>query len=160
MNSKWLILLLIVSLGTNIALVGFLAGRASSVDLRPGGLDPTLGFARILPELSQARHEALRPLVRAQMSSVRPSIRQIRRAQRDLGTAILADPFDRRAVEAALAAFRTHLADSQTASHAAFVDLVEMLTPAERKLLVEVLQRKPRHRRSPPPDHKPMDDRG
>ena len=33
-SNKWLILTLIVSLGANIALVGFLAGRASSIDLQ------------------------------------------------------------------------------------------------------------------------------
>lgn len=144
-SNKWLILTLIVSLGANIALVGFLVGRASSIDLRPGRLDPTFGFARILPELPQSRHDALRPLVREHIRSVRPSIREIRSAQRRLGTVLLAEPFERSQLESALARFREHLAASQVASHASFVALVEQLTPTERKLLVEVLQRQPRH---------------
>jgi uncharacterized membrane protein len=159
-GSKWLILALIVSLGANIALVGFLAGRASTIDLRPGGLDPMLGFTHILHELPQARHEALRPLVREHMRSVRPSIREIRRAQRELGAAMLAEPFRRADLEAALKGFREHLADSQVTSHTSFVMLVEQLTPDERKLLVEVLQRQPRHRRFPARDPKRLPDSG
>lgn len=168
MNSnKWLILTLIVSLGANIALVGFLVGRASSIDLRPGRLDPTFGFARILPELPQSRVDALRPLVREHMRSVRPSIREIRSAQRRLSAVLLEEPFERSQLESALARFREHLAASQVASHASYVALVEQLTPPERRLLVEVLQRQPQHRgprgaggRPPPPDQKPQPDNG
>ncbi len=159
-SSKWLIIALVVSLGANIALVGFLAGRASSIDLRPGTLDPILGFARILPELPQARHDILRPLIREHMRSVRPSIREIRRAQRDLGAALLAEPFESAEVEAALAGFREHLAQSQVASHAAFVTLVGQLTQLERKLLVDVLRRNPRQRRFSPRGRNPMGDNG
>jgi uncharacterized membrane protein len=155
-----LIVGLVVSLGANIALIGFLAGRASTFDPRPHGVDPTLGIARMLPELPEARRKALRPLVRAHMRSVRPSIREIRHAQQALGTAILADPFDREALESALAAFREHLAQSQVASHAAFVGLVEKLTPDERRLLVDVLQREPRHRRFPRRDRNRHGDNG
>ncbi|MDH3642999.1 MAG: periplasmic heavy metal sensor [Gammaproteobacteria bacterium] len=159
-TNKWLILTLIVSLGANVGLIGFLAGRASTADLRPGPLDPTLGFARILPELPEARHDELRPLVREHMRSVRPSIRQIRGAQRDMRAAILADPFERSALESALARFREHLGGSQSASHASFVTLVEQLTPAERQVLVEVLRREPRHRRFAPRNHEPPGNKG
>ena len=159
-GNKWLILTLIVSLGANIALIGFFAGRASSIDLKPGALDPTLGSARILAELPEDRHATLRPLVREHMRSVRPSIRNIRRAQRELGEAILADRFERAAVESALARFREHLADSQIASHASFVTLVEKLTPAERRLLVEILRREPPQRRFPPPHRNRRGDSG
>ena len=159
-SNKWLIVTLVVSLGANIALVGFLAGRASQFDLRPGNLDPIMGFARILPELSRERHDVLRPLVREHMRSVRPSVREIRRAQRDLGAALLAEPFERARIEAALTQFREHLARSQVSSHAAFVALVEQLTPGERKLLVEVLQQNPRQRRFPPRNHQRMERGG
>jgi uncharacterized membrane protein len=159
-SSKWLILVLIVSLGANIALVGFLAGRASTLHLNPGPLDPMLGFARILPELATARHEALRPLLREHMHNLRPSIREIRRAQRQIGSTMLADPFDRSAMETALAGFRQKLGDSQQASHQAFVSLLEHLTPAERRLLVDVLRREPRQRRfARPPRNPPGDNR-
>ncbi|MCZ6710704.1 MAG: periplasmic heavy metal sensor [Gammaproteobacteria bacterium] len=159
-SSKWLTITLVVSLGANIALVGFLAGRASQFDLRPGNLDPMMGFARILPELSRERHDVLRPLVREHMRSVKPSIREIRRAQRDLGAALLAEPFERAQMEDALTKFRKHLAHSQVSSHAAFVELVEQLTPGERRLLVEAQQRNPRQRRFPPRNHQRREDGG
>ena len=159
-SNKWLIITLVVSLGANIALVGFLAGRASHFDPRLGNLDPIMGFARILPELSRERHDVLRPLVREHMRSVRPSAREIRRAQRDLGAALLAEPFERAQMEDALTEFRKHLAHSQVSSHAAFVALVEQLTPGERRLLVEVQQRNPRQRRFPPRNHQRREDGG
>jgi uncharacterized membrane protein len=158
-GNKWLILALIVSFGANIGLVGFLAGRASTGDLGPRGLDPTLGIARILPQLPKARHDALRPLVREHMRGVRPSIREIRLAQRALAEAMLAEPFERADLETALAGFRMHLAESQVTSHASFVGLVEQLTPQERKLLVQVLQTGGRHRRHPS-DHERRRDNG
>lgn len=159
-SNKWLIIGLVVSIGANIGLVGFLAGRATAIDLGPRGLNPMFGVARILPELSQARHDALQPLIREHMHRVRPSIRDIRNAQRALNAAILAEPFDRSALESALARFREHLAQSQVASHAAFVELVAALTPAERKLLVDAMRRGPRHHRRNLPDVNRQADKG
>lgn len=150
-RNKWLALGLIVSIGVNIALVGFIAGRASAIDVRPIAMDPTMGFARILPELSEARRHELRPLVRRHVRSVMPSMREVRRAQRDLRAALLADPFDRAELASALGRFREHLAESQAASHEAFAGLVEQLTPEERRLLVSRLRRDAHYRRFPGP---------
>lgn len=145
-RSKWLTLGLIASIGINIALIGFVAGRASAIDVRPIAMDPTMGFARLLPELSEARRRELRPLVRRHVRSVHPSMREVRSAQRDLRSALLADPFDGTALEAALEQFREHLVESQATSHASFAGLAEQLTPAERRLLVAQLGRDPRYR--------------
>ncbi|MFP6815547.1 MAG: periplasmic heavy metal sensor [Pseudomonadales bacterium] len=161
-SNKWLIITLVVSLGANIALVGFFAGRASQFDLRPANLDPNpiMGFARILPELSPERIKVLRPLVGEHIRSVRPSVGAIRRAQRDLAAALLAEPFEPTRIEAALTEFREHLARSQVSSHAAFVELVEQLTPRERRLLVDGLGRNPRQHRFPPRNHPRLEDGG
>lgn len=158
--NKWLIIGLIVSIGANVGLLGFLAGRASTIDVGPRGMDPMFGVARILPELSPARHDVLQPLIREHMHSIRPSIREIRHAQQELRAAILAEPFDRAALESALAKFREHLVQSQVASHAAFVELVAQLTPAERRLLVDAMRREPRHHRFRPPHAGDKGDNG
>ena len=145
-SNKWLILGLVLSIGANIALIGFIAGRASHLPpvFSP---DPTVGFMRILPDLPETRRAELRGLTRRHMRAVVPGMRQMRQAQGDLRQAILADPFDEQALEATLQALRQHLGTVQVASHAGFVRLVAALTPAERQRLAEVMQRR---RHGPP----------
>lgn len=144
-SNKWLILGLVLSVGINVALIGFLAGRAS----HPGplrNLDPTIGFMRILPNLPDQRRAELRPLLAEHFGAVRPSLRQMRQAQHELRRVIAADPFDPDQLAASLETLRRHLGTSQVASHGAFVRLVTALTPTERRLLIEILER-PRQRR-------------
>ena len=62
-SNKWLILGLVVSVGVNIAMAGYLAGRAShGPALRH--IDSTVGFMRVLRNLDAERREQLQPLVR------------------------------------------------------------------------------------------------
>ncbi len=105
---------------------------------------------RILPSLDEARRAELRSLAASDMRAVMPSVRQMRRAQRQMRSAIAADPFDAETLETALENLRGHLGSSQVASHAAFVKLVRALTPEERRLLVEVLKRRPERPMFPP----------
>jgi uncharacterized membrane protein len=157
-RNKWLVLALVLSLGANLAMAGFLAGRATA-DLGGARLvDPNLRVARtLLPKLPEERREVLRPLVRDQLRSMRPSIGAVRQAQRDIETALAAEPFDAEQLETALAAFRKHLNGSQETSHAAFVRLARSLSPDERRLLRQTLATSGRHRPHghPPPGMPP-----
>ena len=151
-SNKWLILALVLSLGANLGLAGFLAGRASADLGGPRLLDPNLRVSRLLlQQLPEDRRETLRPLFREQLRSIRPSIGGIRQAQREIEAALTAEPFDRRALEAALTAFRTHLNKSQEDSHAAFLSLAGSLSPEERQLLGQTLAGHGRHRPHGPP---------
>jgi uncharacterized membrane protein len=152
--NKWLVLLLVLSLGANLAMAGFLAGRAAGDGGGPRLLDPNLRVTRmLLQQLPEERREALRPLVRDQFRSIRPSVGGIREAQRDIEAALVAEPFDPEKLEEALGAFRTHLSRSQETSHAAFVGLARSLSPEERRLLGRALEGSGRHRPHghPPP---------
>lgn len=138
-SKRGLIVALIASLCINLALVGFLLGRASSFEFRRA-INPMSGVARIFRELPEVRREELRAHFRAHRQAMRPDLQGIRRAQTDLGEALLADPFDRAELESALDSFRDHLHASQISSNSAFVALVESLTSEERALLVRRMQ--------------------
>lgn len=138
-SKRGLIVALIASLCINLALVGFLLGRASSFEFRRA-INPMSGVARIFQELPEVRREELRSHFRAHRQAMRPDLRGIRRAQTDLGEALLADPFERAELESALDSFRDHLHASQISSNSAFVALVESLTSEERALLVRRMQ--------------------
>jgi uncharacterized membrane protein len=155
-SSKWLILALVLSVGINVALIGYFAGRASHGG-HPRNLDPTIGFMRVLPNLPDARRRELRPLARKHLREIVPSLRQMRGAQQRLSRVLLAEPFDARALEEVLEAIRQHMATSQVTSHAAFVNLASRLTPAERRLLVDIMQRPPQRRPGRPADVPPGD---
>ncbi|NIP16356.1 MAG: periplasmic heavy metal sensor [Pseudomonadales bacterium] len=160
-RNKWLILALGLSLGANLVMAGFLAGRVTSDQWGPRLLDPNLRGTRVLlDQVPEARREVLRPLVRDQLRSIRPSIGGIRQAQREIEAALTAEPFDAAALKTALAAFRTHLDRSQETSHAAFVRLAGSLSSEERQLLGDGLASHGRHRPrgGPPmtmPPHRP-----
>lgn len=154
-RSKWLILALVLSLSANLAMGGFLAGRATSDLGGPRLLDPNLRVSRLmLQQLPEDRREALRPIIREQLQSIRPSVGGIRRAQREIEAALTAEPFDPQALAQALAAFRTHLNQSQETSHAAFIGLATSLSPAERRLLGQTLAG-PGHHDHGPHEHTP-----
>ena len=151
---RWLAVALAASLLINLVLVGFMAGRYSSAELRRPTFDPMLGMRGAAGFLSKERRAELKPQLR-QFRSAAPSLKRLRGTQRTLLDAVTADPFERERLERALVDFRGDLGVSQQASHAAFVDLVESLTPQERKRLLRWMHKRLRHGppdwRSPPP---------
>ena len=150
-TSKWLTIALALSVAINLALVGFLAGRAG---LRPGMAmppDPSLGAFRVLRQIPESRRDALRPLLREQLEAVRPDLRRLRGAQADIRSALDAEPYDAQALDAALAEFRQALAASQKHSHEALERLAAHMTREERRQLLAAMDHGPRVHRPPPP---------
>ncbi len=149
---RWLAVALGVSLLVNLVLVGFVAGRYSAGELRRTTFDPALGLRGPLGFLSEERRAELKPLL-GQFRARGSSLRRLRGAQRTLYNTVTADPFERQALESALADFRENLLAGQEAGHAAFVDLVEALTLQERKRMLRRMRDRPRQPRrewSPP----------
>lgn len=154
-TNKWLILGLVVSIAVNLALLGFMAGRASVHQFRPPVMDTMMGVGRILHDLPSERREQLKPKMRQFMRDLRPDIRAIRSAQQQMRDAIVADPFVAENLRLALIEFSTRLGNSQTNSHQAFVDLISAFTPTERTMLVERLQHGPQSRPTYRYNHRP-----
>lgn len=153
-RDRWLVGGLVVSLVLNISIIGFLVGRVSGGGPHGPMFDPTMSITRALHFLPEARRDELRPLIGKQMRSMGPSVRGLRMTQRALYEAIMAEPYSREELDAALAAFRENLNTSQATSHNAFIDVIDALSPSERRQLLEQMRsRTPRHRgegRRPP----------
>ncbi len=149
MKSKWLIVVLVVSLAANLLLAGYLLGQGSQPRFTG---DPTRMFPRWVRTLPEARQQELRPSVREHLRAMRKPVRGMRRQQQALQSAITAEPFDATALTAVLAQLRTQNQQAQQASHLAFVKFVTELTAAERQALVTDL-RTPTSPRWRPPRH-------
>ena len=144
MKSKWLVIGLIVSLVLNLALVGFLVGRASGPSpWQRSALDPVAGLPRLLSFLPKERRREL--LEQQPRRQLRESLRDMRRAQHAIDEALVQEPFDAEALAAQLARYRQHFGASQTRSHAAFVAIAANLTPEERQRFVKSLRRRGAH---------------
>ena len=145
---RWLAVLLALSVAVNLGLAGFVAGRVYS-GAHGGPLhDPAWGLARALRALPEERRDALRPMLRSQMRTLGPSLRHLRVAQRELIESAAAEPFDRVALEEAMARFRNELLASQERSHRALVEVMAALSADERKRVLESMRRQgPPHRR-------------
>lgn len=147
-NRSWLIIGLIVSLGLNLALGGFVVGQMTRPGPSPAMLDPSLALFRVVRELPDPRREALRPVMREHFHTLRGDIRRIRRAQREINEALSREPFDPAALDRALGEFRAALLDGQEDNHEALVRLAGRLTADERRQLQRMMTRP-----SPPRDH-------
>jgi hypothetical protein len=69
--------------------------------------------------------------------AMREHVNALRQAQRAVATALTADPFERPALEAALAQLRQRQSAAAEASHAALCDLAQKLDKPGRHALVE-----------------------
>ena len=143
----WLVATLVVSLLVNLVLVGFMAGRFSAGSMQRPHIDSMMGIRAPTRLLAEERREELKPVIRLFREAL-PSLRHLRGTQRVLYDAITADPFEREPLEEALASFRSNLLTGQQAGHAAFVNLVEALTPEERARMLKSMRAR-KHLRTP-----------
>ena len=153
---RWLVAALVVSLLVNLVLVGFMAGRFSAGQ-RPH-FDPMMGIRAPTRFLAEERREELKPVIR-QFREALPSLRHLRGTQRrTLRTPSPADPFEREPLEESARQFQEQSTRRQQAGHAAFVNLVEALTPEEDAPVCSRAMRarkRERRRDGPPPAPRP-----
>ncbi len=145
MKSKWIAVILVVSLACNLVAAGFLLGSRGQHLI---GGDPTRGYPRWVRSLPEPRREALRPLVIKHMRAMRPGVRTMHAQNLAMRTALGADPFDEAALQTTLSELRAEAESVQRTTHASFIEFVAQLTPAERqKLSKEMGHRRPGHNR-------------
>lgn len=156
MSKRALVIALIVSVVANLALIGFLIGTSGGPPgWRSFGFDVTAGFGRLVRFLPDERRSEVLGGIDVRRD-IRASLRTMREAQHAIEEAMAAEPFDPAALTAALEGFRGHFTASQQESHAAFVTIMERLTPAERQEFVESM----RHMRDPRRHRDRHGDRG
>ena len=151
MRNRWLVAGLVASVVANLVLVGFVVGRMSSGFAPGAGFDPTVGLPRLLRFMEDDRRRDVMRGARSARRELMPTLREIRNTQQRIHGSVIADPFEVQALHQALTEFRGKLETSQAKSHEIFAEVVARLTPAERRLLVQAMNRPPRRRDGPPP---------
>lgn len=135
-----LVILLVASLGVNLLLIGGIGWRmADRRESAQSLVPPNTGW--ILRDLSEARRAELEPAAREGFESARPARIEMFRAQRRVNELIGDEAFDRDALEDALAQLRERSMDYQTLSHEQAVNILERLTPVERRAATEFVRR-------------------
>lgn len=168
MKSKWLVIVLVISLALNITAIGFGIGFATGSPSWGRGVDPTAGLARLVRSLPEDRRAELTRAGTPAMSDgelrrrIGASLRHLRASQHAIAKAVAQEPFDPDAVRVALDGFREHLAANQASSHQAFVEILGRLTPDERHRFLETMRpgkdRRTRHGTRPRPEGPPRVD--
>lgn len=137
-----------LSLAANLLILGLIAGvvLAASGSLGRDRGDPPLlrsmGLGPLIVLLEPADRQALRARLEEAAPRLRPDAAGMTRAVRAFTDAIRGDPFDRPAVEAALAAQRAHVRGLQETGHGIVVDYLEQMPVAARDALADRLERR------------------
>ena len=149
-SSKWLIVALIVSAGVNLALIGFIAGKAAQPPKGPIG-DPMRALPHFAKHLPSKRHKEVRPLVREHLLTVRPNLREMRRLQRQINRLITSQSIDKNALTEKLTQLYQIQNQMQNEGITTFVNFVSQLSLTERQTLVSSQQqiRRPRLNNTP-----------
>ena len=129
----WLRVVLILSLGLNLLIVGVVVGgiaRSLNDEMRPPRLDSMAG--PLTRALSRDDRKALGHALRESYRDNRPSRAQMRAEFDGLIADLTAEPFDPEAVAARLARQRGIVSDRLELGQRLLLDRLEEMSPAER----------------------------
>ena len=133
-------LALLVSVGINLVVAGFVVGRGlAPPERRMGRL-----VEHIAAKLPDADQPILRQAFRAEEAAMRARSAELREARRAVRAVLRAEPFDPAALEAALERQRREMDAMMGSIHATVRDIAPRLSPEGRKRLAEI----------GPPDHR------
>ncbi len=146
-GTLWLGLALLVSIGLNLFLVGYMIGK--DPQLRPGAAmgPPHSQLRRFLRTLSEQRRAELAPLAREYWRASRSSMKPLLARRAELNTLLRAPALNEAEVLKAMAAVDDALRESSQQSQRAMLPFINALTTAEREQLAE--QRPPMHPHRP-----------
>ncbi|MGI9326761.1 MAG: periplasmic heavy metal sensor [Pseudomonadales bacterium] len=146
----WLIGALVFSVALNLFLVGYVLGQDPAWRRSPPMGPPHSQLRRFMHSQSEARRQALAPLVRTYWHTSHESMLQLRAARHSLNAALQSDPLDETAVEQAMTGVDEALRNSSRQSQRAMLPLLRALTPEERAQLAASGRRmRPHERREP-----------
>lgn len=148
MLRRWVTVGLIVSIAINLLCVGYLVGRHVIGTHFSGPsllFSTTTPFTNILRPLGKERVEELIPNSVGERRALRQHFVEIRKAQRELEDATIAEPFVRDNLIKAQQKFNELFGDAKARHDRMWVNIAEQLTPEERQLIM---------RRAMPREHK------
>ena len=138
MTRRTLIILLIVSGGLNLFLVGIIATSVYMHVYGPGGgsgPDPRTAFRlyRAVDRLDEPQRSSARALLKAKRPEIRARIKAIRAARRDLRRRIRDGAAEPEAVEAGFRSLQQARSEAQAAFHALVRQIAVGLNPEQRQ---------------------------
>ncbi len=142
-TARWVKIALALSLALNLAIVGMVAGVVLRAGDRGDGAPElrTLGLGPFALALTRDDRDELRGRIERHGEPLRQERRAIGQALRAVQAALLAEPFDRAAAEAAFAQSRDLAGSLQATGHGALLDQIETMSAGERTELAERLAR-------------------
>ncbi len=135
---------LVLSLVVNLFLAGLVAGDWLMGRIGPPPLAPTMNLSWMRHALGPDAEPMIEPAMRRHHGSIRQHVESMRMARREVRAALVAQPFDRAALEGALARMRTQGMEAQTAFHGVLIDVASTLTAEQRQELAKESQRRRR----------------
>lgn len=134
-SGRWGRAVCVASLVLNLFLVGYLIGRA--LDVWPAKLKRAETFVeRLAARLPERDAEIVRRAVARQTPTIDSLVKAVRDSRRQVRAALAAEPFDRRALEAALQESRTRHHALETAVQAIVLETAGELSPEARGRLL------------------------
>jgi uncharacterized membrane protein len=132
---------LIASLALNLLIIGAVAGTMYGFRKHPPrfgqGAREDFGLMGLTQKLPEDRRKQLRKQLRQDRVAFRPLIDEIGAARRGAADKLAADPFDKAALEAAIANVAEKERALRQAAVGVFLGHAEQLTPDERHTLAE-----------------------
>jgi uncharacterized membrane protein len=144
---------LIASLALNLLVLGTVAGTMYGFSKygppRPGHMrGEDFGLMGLSREFPEERRKEFRKLLRDDRAKLKPMMEDIRVSRRAAADLLAAEPFDRSALENAIAAVAEKERAFRHAAVMAFLGHAEQLTPDERRMLADWWRKKTEPRQS------------
>ena len=151
-SRRWVLPLLIVSLGLNLLFIGLVAGRMWAGFDGPRGAPHrivTRAVEKFYGELPDSKKQRADELLQRQRKNNKALRGDLRKARKEAKDAALATTYDEEKLAAALARLREIRTSQHKAMHAMMLELLTDLSLEERKILIRYIRAEFRpHRRS------------
>ncbi len=128
----WGKIVLVISLGFNLLIVGLIVGAKVGDDRRPDGPARVLGLGPYFSALSSSDKFAIGKAARRETGTLRESRRALRQHTEAFIAALRADPFDASAISALLEEQRGHIGGIQMQGQKLLLERIEAMTSDER----------------------------
>jgi len=147
-TSRWLKIGLIGSVAVNLLVLGAIFGTMYAMRFGPhgrhffGGRPESFGLWGVSRSMPDERGKAFRKELSADRKQLRPMMDEARDARREAAEKLGAEPFDRAALEAAIAKVGEKERAFRETAVSLLLSRIDELTPDERHALAESWQRK------------------
>jgi uncharacterized membrane protein len=136
---RWLIVVLLISVGFNLFLGGLMAARLVHAQ-RDRDMRMPPPVARFFDQLPDQAREGMQGAMRQRQGEMRQRQQALRAARTALGEKLAAEPYDRTAVEAAFADLRQRQVDMRAVAHGALAETAAGLPADQRKRIADFVE--------------------